>query len=204
MTAMPPLARRPDDAAQRSRNARVQAWLSVAILVLALVGLFVQVHVAAEAGLYLRARRLGGWGGLPGAVHVTAGLVGASLLVMTRVNDGERYVWPVRGMRPMWSRGRDALVVCAAGVAMIAWGELAVRPTLLARAWDERYLSRVPLGAGPDMLVAGIGDVMIAYYLTVAVILLVHVGGLALNPVTAKRHSAILDRFLTRRGWQRR
>ena len=178
------------------RNSRVQAWLFLALTVVAFGGGCALLTVATFAGLYV--------------VHPIAQLargtfdyLDAVFLIMwawtfqsLSMHDGLHYHFQLRKAHPSRSRASDVVGFAGFPIVAILWGVLAVHTVYAARAVDPAYVNRLPSGVPADSLQHGVVEVTTTYFVLVGLVLVLNLIARLFNPIDFNEYERYAARIL--------
>ena len=165
------------------RNSYVSAWLSIAITIVAIGGLVALLVIPGLAGLSIPPLigRLGI--GTFDGINALFFFMWTSMLQLLSVNDGLRYGLRLSRARVPRSRASDVLILIAFAVVAVVWGVTAVHGVFASRATNPIYLARLPEGMPASSLQLAITEVMITYFVLVAIVFVLVVIARLFNPV---------------------
>ena len=178
------------------RNSRVQAWLFLALTVVAFGGAFALLTVAANAGLYVVrpiAQLARGTFDYLDAVFL---VVWARIFQLMSMNDGLHYQLKLRKAHPSRSRASDVVGFAGFSIVAILWGVLAVHTVFAARAVDPAYVNRLPPGVPAASLQHGVVEVTTTYFVSVGLVLVLNVIARLFNPIDFNEYERYARRIL--------
>jgi hypothetical protein len=165
------------------RNSRVQSWLFLAVLLVAIVGAFVLLSVSIAAGLYfpptISRLAIGTFDG----IDVSFICVWAGMFQVLSTNDGLQYQLKWRKARVLRSRASDVWGFIVFTVLAVLWGDLGVHNVFAGRAVDPTYVNRLPQGVPAGSLQHGVVEITTTYFVLVGIVLALIVVARLFNPV---------------------
>jgi hypothetical protein len=173
----------PAEDARLLRNSRVQSWLFLAVLLVAIVGAFVLLSVSIAAGLYFppTISRLGI--GTFDGIDVGFICVWAGMFQVLSTNDGLEYQLKWRKARVLRSRASDVWGFIVFTLLAVVWGVLGVHNVFAGRAVDPTYVNRLPQGVPAGSLQHGVVEITTTYFVLVGIVLALIVVARLFNPV---------------------
>jgi hypothetical protein len=173
----------PVEDARLLRNSHLQGRLSLAVVLVAIVGAFVLLSVSRAVGLYIPPTI--SWLGIGTFDGIDVGFIfmWAGMFVLLSVNDGLQYQLRLGKMRVPRSRASDVWGFIVFTVLAVLWGVLGVHNVFAGRAEDPMYVSRLPQGVPAGSLQHGVVEVTTTYFVLVGIVLVLIVVARLFNPV---------------------
>lgn len=180
---------------QIEKNSRRQAWITLLSYLLIAASAFMFNSMMRDAGAPPPPLSKGGRYSLA-VFNSMFVVVCFAVLSSFRLNNGERYDFKVFGWWPARKRTTDIGLVTGVAVATVVWGELWARPAITAEV--VATLAEEFPGGGYSPPVTP-GDVVMAFYIAIGIMLVLHVIGLFANPYDTERYRRRLAGFFPRR-----